>query len=130
MKPIVGILAFALLLAACEGAPGPAPLELTGVDSGRTVAVQPGQRVRITLESNASTGYRWRLTVPDSVVLKLVSREYVEPETSTTVVGAPGSEIWQFEAAARGVTSLELSYLRPFEPEQAAGSFTLNVEVE
>jgi inhibitor of cysteine peptidase len=128
MKLIL-IVATVLVLAACGGGE-PGAVELTAADSGTTVTLEAGQQVEISLESNASTGFQWNLAgEPDAAVLELVSSTYVEPETSDDVVGAPGTEIWTFEAVGTGTTSVELAYFRPFEPETVGGTFSLTVDV-
>lgn len=121
----------ALALGGCggKGAEAPAALELTAADAGTPVRVAAGQPIEITLESNASTGYRWNLVAePDPAVLKLSSSEYVQPTTADTV-GSAGTEVWRFEAVSPGTTSLRLAYFRPFEPENVGREFQLDVTV-
>ncbi len=120
--------ALSLALAACGGEP--ATVELTQQASGTSVALEPGQQLVVSLESNPSTGFQWNLArQPDGNVLTLVSSTYVEPATTGDVVGAPGTEVWTFEAAGSGTTSFELAYFRSFEPETVEGTFSLEVEV-
>jgi inhibitor of cysteine peptidase len=93
--------------------------ETSGKESFReqfNVAV--GQEFTVTLASNATTGYHWELAAPlDEAVVKLVNSEYRTPETSA--LGAPGQEIWTFQAVGQGRTVIDLKYVRPWEKDVA-----------
>ncbi len=123
-------LAAALSLAACGGdGPSPSRLDLSAADNGGTVSAELGQRVILTLESNASTGYQWTLVEePDTDVLAFVSSRYVEPGDSE-LVGASGAEVWEWDAVGEDSTVLRLEYVRPFEPGNVAEEFEVTVEV-
>ena len=119
----------ATLLAASCGGGAESGLELTAKDSGERVTLGAGERLTVTLESNATTGYSWALaTAPDAAVLRLVGSEYVPPEDG--LVGEGGVEVWTFEGVEAGTTALELAYARPFEPGEVADRFELAVAVE
>jgi predicted secreted protein len=76
--------------------------------------VKPGKRFKITVESNRSTGYQWRLARPlDQKVVKLIGSGYRSPEVK--LPGAGGKEIWTFEAVAPGRTEIAMQYVRPWE---------------
>lgn len=103
-------------------------IRLTEADSGTTVTVDRGDRIRVVLESNASTGYSWVVdAAPSSTVLRLVGEFYV-PATSD-LLGAPGVQVFDFEAIAMGSTSLSLSYERTSNGEPAEGAWSVNVTV-
>lgn len=105
-----------------------ATLTLTGADSGRSFTVAPGTNVVVVLPSNASTGYRWRLTArPDRRVLTLVSHRYAAPTTKR--VGAAGKEIWRFDAVGAGAARLHLAYVGPSQPTQTARRFSASLHV-
>jgi len=107
----------------------PRTFDLVADDAGGTLSVRPDDRIVITLESNATTGFAWELTSePASEVLELVGSEYVEPETD--LVGAGGEEVWRFRAMAEGTTSLALTYMRSFSGETAGDPFELTVVVQ
>jgi len=92
--------------------------------------VKPGKRFRITLESNRSTGYQWRMARPlDQKVVKLVGSGYQSPEVK--LPGAGGKEIWTFEAVAAGRTEIAMQYIRPWEkgvPPARTAKFTVVVK--
>jgi len=78
------------------------------------IAVQAGTQFTITLASNITTGYSWRIAKePDPKILKLVSSNYIEP--SSGAIGRGGTEVWTFQAIAKGTQSVTLEYARPWE---------------
>ena len=113
-----------------EAEPDPHPpraVEITAQDAGSTVSLAPDDEVVITLESNLTTGFAWKLvTEPDPAVLELVGSTYVAPDSD--LVGAGGEEVWTFHAVGDGSTELELSYERS-SGETAGDPFTLGVDV-
>lgn len=127
-RSLLALLVLAVGAAGCGGAAGAGPsVNLTAEDSGRTVELEPGDRLVVTLGSNASTGFRWVLaTEPEREVLSLDGSEYVETETD--LVGAPGQEVWTFRAEGEGETSLVLRYERS-SGETAGEPFELTVLV-
>jgi inhibitor of cysteine peptidase len=128
--PTIAALVAVLLVAGCGGGEPSSQLDLSAADNGGIVSADAGQRVVLTLESNASTGYRWSLAAePDPAVLEFVSSKYVEPEDGE-VVGAPGTEVWEWNAVAKGTAVLRLEYVRPFEPGNVADEFEVTVEVQ
>ena len=130
---VVGSLALvALALPACASDGGSGEdlrtVELTLKDTGSTISVRPGDEIVVTLDSNATTGFAWELTVePMDQVLELLGSEYVRPESE--LVGAGGQEVWRFRAIGEGTTSLQLTYLRAFSGETAGRPFDLTVVV-
>jgi inhibitor of cysteine peptidase len=125
----IAVLAVAgLALTACGGnANASKTLNLSARDDGRTVQVHTGDEIVVTLDSNASTGFRWVVTrKPDPQILELVGSDYVTPET--TLVGAGGQEVWRFGAVGEGTMSLELAYQRA-SGQTAGEPFRVTVEV-
>jgi len=102
-------------------------VNLSAKDSGRTVQIHSADVLVATLDSNASTGFRWVLTgKPDPKVLEFVGSDYIAPET--TLVGAGGQDVWRFRAVGEGSTGLELTYERS-SGETAGEPFGITVEV-
>lgn len=81
-------------------------------------AMKVGDEFVLTLESNPSTGYLWRLVVkPDESTVQLVSSEYrAAPDTNR--VGAGGNEVWTFLATGKGKAEISLIYIRPWEKDK------------
>jgi predicted secreted protein len=84
-----------------------------GVEEIRVLA---GKQFSITLPANRTTGYSWRLAAPiDPAMLKQISDEYHAADSGA--VGAPGEDVWTFEAVGTGAVHLNFEYLRPFEKD-------------
>lgn len=80
-------------------------------------AMKVGDEFVLTLESNPSTGYLWRLAEkPDENVVRFVSSEY-KAASDTRRVGAGGNEVWTFRAEGKGRTAINLIYVRPWEKD-------------
>ena len=131
------LLAMASLLVACGGEPigkvdepdaDPVELRITEKMSGASTGMEVGHWLKVELESNATTGFEWKLLDVDATVLRSDGQEYIPPEDEA--LGAPGLAIWRFEAVGKGTTTIKLGYQKAFEedapPEK---TFTLTVAV-
>ena len=124
---IAVLIAAAFGLSACNaGAPQPvadassAPAsttgEVSGIRDGRTT-LAVGQTLRISLPSNATTGYSWKLaeTYADLVTSgSPFGTEIVDPHPSG-MVGVGGNTVWTFHAVRSGTTTLTFTYARQWE---------------
>jgi len=108
-----------------------AQLRLTETDSGTAVTLRKGERLRVVLESNASTGYQWVVTpVPSASVLAPMGEPfYVTP--ATDLLGAAGHQVFDFTAVGPGTATLRLAYQRTTTPPEApAKEWTVTVTVQ
>lgn len=120
-------LVLAALLLACTGAGGDRTLRES--DNGKTVTLSVGQHLRIELNSNQSTPYRWVVqAAPDAAVLTPAGESTYLPSRSDKI-GAPGHEVFEFQAVAPGTTTIVLAYERLGPAPQAAGSWSATVTV-
>lgn len=83
--------------------------------SGSTIAAAVGDRVRVRLDENPTTGYRWQ-SLAQSGVLNLVDDEFVP--VGDGGIGAGGTRTLEYEAIAAGRGSLKLGLTRAWEPER------------
>jgi len=122
------VVAISLCLVACASLPKEVFVDESY--SGKEVALAVGGSLIVTLDSNASTGFEWELTgISDEAVLGLEGSEFQPPE-DTGVVGAPGKEIWTFNALTIGDSSISMEYSQPWEGgTKAAETFDLTVVV-
>jgi inhibitor of cysteine peptidase len=117
-----------LLAAACGGRGSSNTFELSQGDSGTTLQVAPDDEIVISLESNPTTGYGWHEAEKsqNNGILQLLAKSY---ESESDAIGSGGVETWTYKAVKAGKTVLELNYLRPFEPDEIAGKFTVTIDV-
>jgi inhibitor of cysteine peptidase len=96
--------------------------------NGREVVLQMGQTLHVTLNENASTGFRWTVhSRPD------ILRESAQPgvEAQKGPPGKGGVRTFSFEAIRPGSGELELEYRRGWEKTaQPARTFKLLVRVD
>jgi inhibitor of cysteine peptidase len=130
MSLVVGI--------ACGGksaTPTPTPTMINEIivdvsynNSEVTLAV--GDRLIVTLDSNATTGYSWNLSaISDTSVIAKVSDEYVAPTSAPPLMGQGGQEAWPFEALDAGTAIISMKYIRSWETEEPADTFEITVNV-
>jgi inhibitor of cysteine peptidase len=100
---------------------------LAPAESNRTIEASINERFNITLASNPSTGYRWHVSNIDETVAKLVDDNYIPPNSD--LLGAGGIQVLTFEALKEGMTAIELEYVRPWQPDSPASTYTVNVAV-
>jgi inhibitor of cysteine peptidase len=96
------------------------------------VTATVGSTITVSLCSNPTTGFQWgaQTQVSNAQVLKQESHKMVGP-ANTGMVGAPGSEVWTFQALQAGTSTVSFSYSRPWEGgEKGVETFKLNVTVQ
>jgi inhibitor of cysteine peptidase len=124
---LVATVGVMVLVAACGGGDA-TTFDLSQRDSGTTLQVAPDDEIVISLESNPTTGFSWS-EAPASQnngILQLLAKSY---ESDSDAIGAGGVETWTYKAVKPGKAVLELQYLRPFEPDNVAGKFTVTIDV-
>lgn len=125
---VCGFALSCLLAFGCAANSGPEPVKLGLQASGGMINLAPGQKLVITLDSNPSTGYDWKVvTLPEN----LLSKEedvYIPPENPR--IGKGGTRRFVFKALEKGSSVLELAYYRPWEgTDQADDWFQIIVEI-
>jgi inhibitor of cysteine peptidase len=117
-----------------ETTPRPAvtgTVEVTAKDQNQIVRAAVGNLIRITLESNPSTGYNWELRDFDYGVAEFSSSDLVARQTDGNVLfGAPGDTVITIQAVKPGTQDITLVYRRQWEPpDQIAETFAFKLEV-
>ncbi len=77
----------------------------------------------ITLQSNPTTGFSWKLNSYDKGLVTFVGHKYVAPQNKK-LMGAPGYETWTFKAnkgdyRVNQVGHVKMEYARPWTKEGA-----------
>jgi predicted secreted protein len=76
------------------------------------IEAKVGQDFVITLGSNPTTGYSWRLAEPLPSMLKLQSQRYIPTEPQK--IGSGGTEEWIFKSVRSGKVTIMFEYVRPW----------------
>lgn len=99
----------------------------TEAQRGRTVRLRPGDRLRLTLASNPTTGFSWSVArMPPH--LRLVGDGAEAPAVPAGMVGADGRQLLIFEATGRGGGVLRLRYRQPWKGGMTGDGFVLRIE--
>jgi inhibitor of cysteine peptidase len=95
----------------------------------RSVAVEPGSSIVLSLCSSPTTGYRWTEPVSSDPAIAYVGGwSYTAPESD--LLGAPGAELVTIAARAPGTAVVSASYGQPWDGgDKGAWSIELTVEV-
>lgn len=105
--------------------------KLTEKDNGRTIKVHAGDIIRITLESNITTGYDWEnADKVDKDILKLDKNDYVSDPNPEEMDGIGGRTIIVYRALKQGKAKVDLTYMQAWEPDaDDIEKFSVTVEV-
>ena len=88
---------------------------ILAADSTNEVKLAVGQTYSISLDSNPTTGYSWKLASPTNSVFELVTNSYEPGKHPNGMVGVGGVEHWTIKAIGKGRAELTLDYMRPWE---------------
>lgn len=82
----------------------------------KTVKTELGKDFVITLESNPTTGYGWRIAgTLDATMLKVVEIKHSRKQTK--LIGAGGKDLWTFRGLQKGKTVISFEYVRSWEKD-------------
>jgi predicted secreted protein len=91
--------------------------------------VEVGDKIRVELCSNPTTGFQWDYETTIENVLKEEDHDFEEPKGD--VPGAAGIEVWTFEAVEKGTTEVQMEYSQPWQGGlKAEWTYTVIVTVE
>lgn len=94
--------------------PSPLNQSASPISTNATLSVKTNEHFYITLSSNPSTGYEWRIaSVSNPDVVQFVDNQYIHPESE--LLGAAGKQILTFNALQEGDATITVEYVRPFE---------------
>ena len=99
-------------------------------DQGGEFEVEVGDKIRVELCSNVTTGFRWTYEISDESVIQFEDYDYLEPADSE-LVGAAGTDVWTFEAVGEGTAEVLLEYSQGWLGGiEAEWTYTMAVTVE
>ena len=88
-----------------------ADIPLTGANSGKATTLRRGQSARVELQTNASTGYTWKVDADRGSSVTLVTTVATRPG----LVGAPSVATYRVIGTRRGTYRIVFRYMRPWE---------------
>ena len=92
--------------------------------------MHPGDIIRITLESNITTGYSWEnADKVDKDILALDTNDYVSDPNPEELDGVGGNTVIVYRALKPGKAKIDLVYLQSWEPSEFDTKFSVTVEV-
>ena len=96
--------------------------------NGQTVKAVVGGRLILSLASNPTTGFDWKITAIDPTILTQAGEStYKQDPSAPGKVGVGGIRSWIFDVKAAGSAPLTLEYRRAWMPvsEPAGKTFTV-----
>lgn len=90
---------------------------LTEEHDGSTVTARVGDTIEVSLAENPSTGYRWDVTELDDSVVSAGESSF---SPAGDGIGAGGSRHMVFRVRHAGITRIELTLRRNWDPAGAA----------
>lgn len=106
---------------------GKTMVELNEAAAGQPIKTQVGQRLRITLAENRTTGYHWQVAGDCAQILAQEDDE-ATPGASN-MPGAPGQRAWVFAARTAGNCELRFESVRPWETTATGKTVSFPVTV-
>ena len=121
-----------ILLSACGAGCPHKPVTVAAGEEydARTIRVQVGDSVKLSLAENPTTGYKWEFLAKPEPECLIVSDAYVA-NPAMNPIGGGGAHDWEFRAEKKGTGTVKLGYRRPWEKDAApAKTFTLILVVK
>jgi predicted secreted protein len=106
---------------------GVAMIELNEAAAGRPVNVTVGERIKIMLPENRTTGYRWQVGGDCS---RILSEEENQATAGSGQPGAGGTRVWVFAAKAEGQCELRFESARAWEKSATGKTVSFPVAVK
>jgi inhibitor of cysteine peptidase len=101
--------------------------QLNESDNNRTISIRTGEKLRITLPENATTGFRWEIERCDRELVGVVAEE---PRYHSGKVGSGGHVEFVFQGRSVGVCEIVLKHWRSWEGEASViARYHLHVNV-
>lgn len=88
-----------------------ADIPLAGANSGKATILRRGQSASVELQTNASTGYGWKVDADRGISVTLVATVATRPG----MAGAPSVATYRIVGTKRGMYRIVFRYMRPWE---------------
>ncbi len=114
VKPFFYLIAFissAFFISTCDNP----DISLNEADNNTSLQVETGNRIDVTLVSNATTGFSWEgPEIEGSNIIGEVTSEYITG-SNPNLSGQPGHQRFTFTITQSGKAMLTWKYIRPWE---------------
>jgi inhibitor of cysteine peptidase len=111
--------------------PAPSTVTVSETDDGKTVALRTGDYLNVSLQENASTGFRWVVVERDDGRLRPAGDYYVVQDPGPDGhVGGGGQRLLRFQALGDGPTRLRLEYRRANDTGPPAKTWSVIATVQ
>lgn len=87
-------------------------------ETPENIETRLGEDLVITLVSNPTTGYSWRMSEPLPGILELAGKEFKPAENMGNIAGAGGVEEWTLKSIEKGKATVSFEYVRPWEKDK------------
>jgi len=125
---LAGIAALAWASPSPEIPPSGDPVTVRAADSGKSFNLSVGQQLRVELEAQFGTGFRWSVQTETPAVVTLVSATEIPAKSG---LGSPELQTFVFAAQQAGSGKLTLVYSRPWEKDRPPGKvFSISLHVQ
>jgi predicted secreted protein len=100
---------------------------VTAENGNEQVQLSKGDTLVVRLDYQGGTGYTWSLSRYNGTVLRTDGKS--AREQPNQMPGAKGIQVFRFDAAATGTSTVDFTYARPFDKGEPARTFRLTVQV-
>ncbi len=90
-------------------------IKLSEADRGKTISVNTGDVIIISLTENPTTGFQWEMDNIDNRVIVLEKELFSEPGDGG--IGSGGTKSYVFKALTSGNQLIQLKYWKAWEGE-------------
>lgn len=126
MKRLIGIFVVAAVISGLVI--GCVPAAKVYSDPAVTIEIKVGESFIIALDSNPTTGYTWHEDF-DKSFLELVDHEYERSLAGEGLVGAGGTESFEFKALKEGDTEVTMVYKQGWEGGSVGDEYVFKVSI-
>lgn len=106
------ILAIYALITACSADPA---IDLTEANNSQIISATVGEDITISLNGNATTGYKWQFSCENGTLFKVIKEVYVPNKHPSGMVGVGGKSIYQIKPLQKGTFTIIARYYRPWQ---------------
>ncbi len=96
-------------------------------DNGRTINLSIGDKLDVSLEEGAGSGFQWKLVSNGSPVMRLTDNQFIAPGSSAA--GASGHRVWTLLAESPGKATISAVSRRSWEIVASGTVFSIQVNV-